>query len=576
MDPGVDRRGAALSASPLPPRRNAAPRLGTGASLVLAAVPAAFLAVFFVLPVSAIVTKGLRPDGRWDLGVFGEVLADPALRGVVWFTAWQAVVSTVLTLIVALPIAYALARFEFRGRRLLQAAIMVPFVMPTVVVATAFLVLLGPAGPVSTPVGRLFGASPMDLRDSLAAIFIAHVFFNVSVVVRVVGGLLEQLDPHLEEVAASLGAGRLRTAREVVWPLARPAVISASGIVFLFTFTSFGVVLLLGGPRYSTLEVEIHRQTALLLNLPVAAVLALIQLAIVATLLALGVRRQQGAAVQQPLTAPGGAARPPQTLGERAFLGASLLVLAVLLGAPLAQLASRSLRTPDGWGFRWYRMLFDADASVLGVAGIEAVRNSVTFAVIATVVAITVGGLASVVVSRGRGLIARGFDVLLLLPLGVSAVTVGFGFLISLDRPPLDLRNSPLLVPMAQALVAVPFVVRVLLPVLMSIEQRLREAASALGASPARVWREIDLPLVGRAVGVAAGFAFAISLGEFGATIFLARADLPTVPIAIARLLGRPGAANIGQAMALATILMLLTTASLLAISRVRPREVRR
>jgi thiamine transport system permease protein len=571
----VDRRGAALS-DPARASRPTAPRLGTATSLVLAAIPAAFMAVFFVVPVASIIDLGLRPAGRWDLSVFGEVLGDPALRGVVWFTVWQAVVSTVLTLVVALPLAYALARFEFRGRRLLQAAIMVPFVLPTVVVATAFLVLLGPTGPLSAPLGRLLGDAPLDLRDSLAAILVAHVFFNVSVVVRVVGGLLEQLDPRLEEAAASLGAGRIRTAREVLWPLARPAMLSAAGIVFLFTFTSFGVVLILGGPRYSTLEVEIHRQTALLLNLPVAAVLALLQLVIVATLLAVGARRQQGAAVQQPLTAASGAARRPQRRSERCFLAATLGVLALLLGSPLVMLVQRSLRTPDGWGTRWYSMLFDPDASVLGVAGIEAVRNSIVFAVVATVVALSVGGLASVVVSRGRGLIARGFDVLLVLPLGVSAVTVGFGFLISLDSPPLDLRSSPVLVPMAQALVAVPFVVRVLLPVMWSIDQRLREAAAALGASPARVWREVDLPLVARALGVAAGFAFAISLGEFGATTFLARADMPTVPVAIVRLLGRPGPANIGQAMALSTILMVLTTASLLAISRLRPREVGR
>lgn len=569
----MDRRGGALSGR-LSPRHPSAPRLGIATSLGLAAIPAAFLAVFFVVPVASIIDLGLRPAGRWDLAVFADVLGDPALRGVVWFTVWQAVVSTVLTLVVALPIAYALARFEFHGRRLLQAAIMVPFVLPTVVVAAAFLALLGPSGPVSGPLGRALGGAPIDLRDSLAAILIAHVFFNVSVVVRVVGGLLEQLDPRLEEAAASLGAGRMRAARHVVWPLARPAVFSAAGIVFLFTFTSFGVVLLLGGPRYATLEVEIHRQTALLLNLPVASVLALLQLGIVATLLALGARRQQAAAVQQPLTAAMGAARAPQRPSERAFLWGSLMVLALLLGLPLATLVERSLRTPDGWGTRWYSMLFDPDATVLGVAGIEAVRNSLVFAAIATVVAVTVGILASIVVSRGRGAVGRAFDVALVLPLGVSAVTVGFGFLISLDTPPLDLRNSPILVPMAQALVAVPFVVRVLLPVLWSIDQRLREAAVILGASPSRVWREIDLPLIGRAIGVAAGFAFAISLGEFGATTFIARADAPTVPIAIVRLLGRPGAANIGQAMALSTILMVLTTLSLLAISRLRPREL--
>jgi thiamine transport system permease protein len=203
------------------------------------------------------------------------------------------------------------------------------------------------------------------------------------------------------------------------------------------------------------------------------------------------------------------------------------------------------------------------------------VWNSLEFAVVATVVAVVVGLCASIVVTRGPRLWAKGLDFLLLLPLAVSAVSVGFGFLISLDEPPLDLRSSWWLIPMAQALVAVPFVVRILVPALASIDGRVREAAAVLGASPAKVWREIDLPLAARSVALAAGFAFALSLGEFGATVFIARADTVTVPVAIVRLLGRPGPSNLGQSMALSTILMVMTTVSLLAMSRLRPRSTR-
>ncbi len=157
-----------------------------------------------------------------------------------------------------------------------------------------------------------------------------------------------------------------------------------------------------------------------------------------------------------------------------------------------------------------------------------------------------------------------------MLPLGTSAVTVGFGFLIALDEPPLDLRSSPLLVPLAQALVGIPFVVRTMLPVLRAVDHRLREAAAVLGASPLRAWREVDLPMVRRALLVAAGFAFAISLGEFGATVFIARADTPTLPVAVAQLLGRAGELNYGQAMALSTILMLLCAVTLFVLEGVR------
>ncbi len=140
-----------------------------------------------------------------------------------------------------------------------------------------------------------------------------------------------------------------------------------------------------------------------------------------------------------------------------------------------------------------------------------------------------------------RGWLSRGFDALIMLPLGTSAVTVGFGFIVALDRPPLDLRTSALLIPIAHSLIAMPFVLRAVAPVIRSIDPRLREAAAVLGAAPRRVWREVDLPVIRRAALVGAAFAFAVSLGEFGATLFIARPDTPTIPVAVARLLSQPG-----------------------------------
>jgi thiamine transport system permease protein len=200
------------------------------------------------------------------------------------------------------------------------------------------------------------------------------------------------------------------------------------------------------------------------------------------------------------------------------------------------------------------------------------VVNSLRVAAIATVIAVVLGALAAAALTRSGGRVARTVDAALLLPLGTSAVTVGFGFLIALDAP-VDLRASPWLVPLAQAVVALPFVVRTMTPVLRAIDDRLREAAAVLGASPVQVWREVDLPLVRRALLVAAGFAFAISLGEFGATTVIARADTPTVPVAIDRLLGRPGSLNVAQAFALSVVLMVLTAGAVLLVDRARRRD---
>lgn len=238
---------------------------------------------------------------------------------------------------------------------------------------------------------------------------------------------------------------------------------------------------------------------------------------------------------------------------------------------PLGVLVERSFATSHGYGFDYYRALRTPDPSgTFLVPLLDTIGNSLRYAVVATLIALVVGGLAAAALTRRAGRLVRGFDALLMLPLGVSAVTVGFGFLITLDEPPLDLRASWILVPLAQALVGVPFVVRTMLPVLRAVDERLREAAAVLGASPWRAWREVDLPLVRRALLIAAGFAFAVSLGEFGATVFIARPDSPTLPVAVARLLGRPGELNYGQAMALSTILMVVCAVSLLLLERLR------
>lgn len=529
------------------------------------AVPFAFLGVFFAYPVVAIMGRGLVPRGRIELGPLMDLVADSGMRRVAWFTLWQATVSTVLTLAVGLPGAYVLARYKFPGKAAVRALITVPFVLPTVVVGAAFVAVLGSGGPFAG----------LGLERSVAAILLAHVFFNYAVVVRTVGTFWAGLDPQRGEAARVLGASRWQVWWHVTLPLLAPAIAAAASIVFLFTFSSFGVIVILGGPSRATLEVEIWRQATQMIDFPAAAALALVQMAaVIGLLVALG-RIQARRAVTQRLVAARDASRPPRGARQWAMLLGNLGLMVALLATPLAVLALRSVRVAGSFGTAFYRELAESGRrSTLFVPPLEAVRNSILFAAIATVIALVVGGIASVLIasrpSRGGALL----DTLLMLPLGTSAVTVGFGFLIALDAPPLDLRSKPILIPIAHAVVAIPFVVRSVVPVLRSIDPRLREAAAMLGAAPGRVWREIDLPMVRRAFAVAAGFAIAVSLGEFGATVFIARPDYPTIPVAIYRFLSRPGELNFGQAMALSTILMLLTAAAILAVERVRVRDL--
>lgn len=519
----------------------------------LTAIPVAFFGYFFVYPLITILITGFT-TGEATIDVL-DVLTRPSLRRIAWFTLWQAIASTLLTVVLALPGAYILGRYNFRGKSLVKAAVTVPFIMPTVVVGGAFLTVLGPSGPLG-----------IDLRRTVWAILIAHVFFNYAVVVRTVGAAWERLDPTLDAAAASLGADRLRTFRHITLPLILPAIASAASIVFLFSFTSFGVVLILGDLVHSTIEVEIWRQATNLLNLPAAAALAVVQLVGVAAVLWFYARYQARRAVQSHVASVRAAVRP--TRRQRGIIAVNLAGMALLLGTPLAAVIVRSVSTDGGWGLANYAALRQP-TNALFVPAAEAIGNSIRIAAVASAVAITIGMLAAWAINRARSRTGRTLDVLIMLPLGTSAVTLGFGFLVALDSP-IDLRTSFWLLPIAHALIAIPFVVRTSLPVLRSIEPRLREAAAVLGAGPRRVWTEIDLPIVRRALLVGGAFAFAVSMGEFGATSFIARPDVPTLPIAIFRLLNRPGSATFGQAMALSTVLMLVTAAGILLVERWR------
>lgn len=537
------------------------PRLGT---VALAVVPVAFLGAFFLLPLSGMLARGFWVDGSLDLGGLTETLARPRVHRVLWFTARSSLTATAVTVALGVPVAYALYRLDFRGRQALRALVVMPFVLPTVVVGVAFRTLLASSGPLGF----------LGLDGTAVGILAALVFFNLAVVVRTVGGLWEGLDHRQEDAAAALGASPAQVFRTVTLPALRPGIVSAATVVFLFCSTAFGVVLTLGGLRYGTVETEIYILTTQFLDLRAAAVLSVVQLLAVVVLLLLAGHNRGARAAALERTGARSRGRRPGCCDAPALAVTALVVL--FLAAPLLALFARSLRHADGWGLENYRSLgTTGGANALLVPVWTALENSLRTAVDATLLALALGLTVAFLVSRpARGRAERRgrafLDGLFMLPLGVSAVTIGFGFLITLDRPPLDLRSSPLLVPIAQAMVALPLVVRTLVPVLRSIDPRQRQAAATLGASPWRALLVVDLPVAWRPALAAAGLAFAVSLGEFGATSFLARSDRPTMPVVIYQLISRPGAENFGMALAASVVLAVVTVTVMGAVERLR------
>jgi len=532
-------------------------------------VPLLFLGAFFFYPLANIFWLSVT-----RVAVV-ELLTRSYFRSVMWFTLWQATVSTLLTMLVGLPAAYLFAHFEFPGKSLLRSLTTIPFVMPTVVVAAAFRALLGVNGPVNQLLMVAFNLerTPIRIEQTITIILLAHVFYNVTVVIRLVGGFWANLNPHTREAAQILGASPARALLTVTLPLLRPALVSAALLIYLFTFTSFGVILILGGPAFSTLETEIYRQYTTFLRPDVAAVLSLLQILFTFGLMSLYARWQQQTAVALDFRPQRSNLQRLVTSGQK-LLGSIIITgLVAFLISPLLALLWRSLIDREGQlTLAYYRALPQLQrGSIVFIPPLLAVRNSVGYGLLTVMAAGFLGLLTSALLVRPARW-RNWLEPLFMLPLGASAVTLGFGYVVTYDR----LRTSPLLILLAHTLVAFPFVVRSVLPVLQGIRPSLREAAAVLGASPARVWREVDLPIVGRALLVAAVFAFTVSMGEFGATSFIVRPNsgFLTMPIAIERYLSQPGALNFGQAMAMSAILMLVTATGFFAIERFRYADV--
>lgn len=547
-------------------------------TLLLWVLPLAFLLIFFYQPLLAIfrLVFSAQFSQGWKLFRWSQITKPLA------FTLYQATLSTVLTLVLGLPAAYLFARFDFAGRKFLRVLITIPFILPTVVVAAAFNTLLGPRGWLNLGLMSLFNLSapPINMLNSLSAILLAHIFYNTSIVIRMVGSSLSRLRQNLPLAAQNLGASPWRAFKEVTLPLLMPAILSATLMVFLFDFTSFGVVLMLGGPQFLTLEVEIYNQAVNRFNLPVAGLLSIVQLAFTLLVSVLINRSKQPRYGKAALASESSGLREARTRWEKIFVIVMVVVLLLLMVTPTLSLLTRSFFTFDaargergelktGFTLRYYRELFEnREQSLFYVPPILAIRNSMIYASITMVLA-TVLGLISVYAIQKSGKLSRFLEPLIMLPLGASAVTLGLGFLIVFGGTVLTQGRFQALIPVAHTLVALPMVIRTLLPALRGIPENLRLAAKSMGASPLRVFREVDLPVLFRAIAVSLLFAFTISLGEFGASSFLSNTAMPTIPVAIYRYLSQPGALNYGQALAMSSLLMVVCVAGSLIIEQI-------
>ena len=514
-----------------------------------------FFSIFYFFPLGKILWYGLSPEN------IAMVFGARTTWKVIWFTLWQALISTAVSLCVGILIANILSRFSFRGRGALSVLATIPFVMPTVVVASAFLSL--------NKIFRLEG-TVFNLEGTAFGIIVAHVFFNTAIVVRTLGGWWGQLTLDPEYAARTLGAGTFKTFFLVTLPRLKPALIAAGSLTFLFTFTSFGIILILGSLKQATIETEIWRYATQRIDMNTAAALGIAQLAIVVLMLVINSRLRNKYGTSELGSIAVTNEKVYATKFRRLRLYSGVIFTVLFLGTPLALLIERSLKTPKGYSFTYYREIFTESQS--GRFSIfetrTAIINSITWALLAMVIATLLGYLAAVLLSSPSEKISKPADVLFLLPLGTSGVLLGFGIIVTLNSSFWDIRSNWWIIPIAQAILGIGLVARIVGTALRDVNPEMRNAAKVLGASDAKVWRHIDLPIVSRSLVAGASFSFAIAIGEFGATAFLVRPQRPTIPTTIFNLLGRPGASTYGQAMALCVVLAGITAISISLLDR--------
>jgi len=502
------------------------------ATRILLAGTSIFFLFFFLLPLLYLYGSAVSLSGAGVWRKTAGILADEDTWSVVTFASAQAAVSALLCIAIALPGAILSARYEFFGKRFFRSASLVPFVLPSIIVVIAMISFYGKSGLLNDLLG-----TELNLVYNPAGIVIAHVFFNVSIALRILGDGMEKIDPRLRETAASLGLGRTSIFFRVTLPLAAPSLITAFSIVFLYCFMSFGIVLVFGGVRYATLEVEIYRAMFAKLDLLSAAVYSVLQIALAAAFFGItgSFARKLGSR----------SAKPPrrdlvplagEPLPKRALAWIYLAFFCILLFGPLVSLAYRAF-TPNGvWSFSAFEELFGQGRS--GRDAAEIMRSSLPAVVVRSLAFAAGSGSLAFLLALGAALALKNgpktWEVFFLLPAGMSFVTLGLGLVLAYGEvlPPAPLAIA------AQVFMSFPFVYRILKETLAGFHPNYAEAGRSLGRKGFGLFRDVQYPIMKRGLLNALAFGIAVSFADFTAVLTVGRGEIATFPVAIYRLIG--------------------------------------
>lgn len=525
-----------------------------------AALPLMILLIIFILPLSFTFSRAFFTQDGFSLELIRQVFTSGYTWRLLSFTLLQAGLSALVSVLCALPGAWLCANYRFAGKNLILSLSSLCFVLPSILVVLGFVIFYGNSGFVNSLYRLITGRDDsIKILYSFRAIILAHAFLNIPVALTLITDAWAHYPRGQESAAFMLGASRTRVFFTVTLPRLRPVILSAALLIFLFCFTSFSIILVLGGgPQYTTLEVEIYRTNNIVMDSSRAAALSVFSFLVNLVIIVIYTLVSRKAAGREKSRDDRAVAIKTWPVRIASVLW-TILALIFILG-PLASILVRSFwstskRYGEGFSTRSYQEIFALRTSV-GVMSdaFSALVNSLfiglTVAFLATVLALF---LSLYVAKSGR----RSAEIAGMFPLAISSVTLGLGYyIIKAQFPSSGIVTGYVLVILAHLVTALPFAMRTLVPVIRAENERILLSAYTLGSGTARTCFSIEIPMIRGTIARAFIFSFALSVGEVNATLTLAEGKVITLPILLYRLIN---SYNYQGACAIGTVLIATT-----------------
>ena len=495
-----------------------------------------YLTIFFYVPLLTILKESFLRGDSFTLANYLDVLTKSVVVSSIQFTFIESILSTLASVILGLPIALILTKYRFKGKSVYESLLLVPFILPGMVVGLAFLLLFNPNGIIPS----FFEIIGFRLEQSLwsfVGIIMAHAYYNSPLVAVMTTSVWRRVDPEIEEVAETLGAHGFKKFVKITMPLIMPGLLSSSLLTFIFSFSSFEVVLLLGNFRFRTIEVEIYHLFRNRLDFSGASSLATVQLIIIILLTWLYFTSIQK---YTDIRKSGKVSKVFEehlfkTSKKNLLLGIYLVFFSIFQIFPLAMTLFYSVYDPvkDQFTLSGFSSVFSTDYNpYLGSSPISAPINTIIFSVITASISLLLG-LISAYATKEGGLLSLISNIAVFVPLATSRLTIGLGMILAFGSIGVLYQDTRPLIIASHIMIAYPFTTRSILNGLSKIDPYVIESAETLGAKPLKRFVKVDVPILSPSLAVATSLAFATSLGEFAATNILYRGNFPTLTVLI-------------------------------------------